>query len=46
MGLYASRSGRVGQPDEVANTVVFLCSDQASFMIGHTLLVDGGYTIQ
>ena len=38
--------GRVGQPDEVANTVVFLCSDQASFMIGHTLLVDGGYTIQ
>ncbi len=38
--------GRVGQPDEVAHTVVFLCSDQASFMTGHTLLVDGGYTIQ
>src|SRR6267143_1678787 len=34
--------GRVGQPDEIANAIVFLCSDQASFISGHVLLVDGG----
>jgi len=34
--------GRVGQPDEIANAIVFLCSDQASFISGHVLSVDGG----
>jgi NAD(P)-dependent dehydrogenase (short-subunit alcohol dehydrogenase family) len=38
--------GRIGQPDEVANAVVYLCSDGASFITGHTLRVDGGYTAQ
>jgi NAD(P)-dependent dehydrogenase (short-subunit alcohol dehydrogenase family) len=38
--------GRIGQPDEVANAVVYLCSDGASFITGHTLTVDGGYTAQ
>lgn len=36
---------RMGRPDEVANAVMFLCSSQASFIQGHALVVDGGYTI-
>ena len=35
--------GRVGDPEELANVVVWLLSDKASFVLGHTLLVDGGY---
>jgi len=34
--------GRVGEPDEIATAIVFLCSDQASFISGHVLSVDGG----
>jgi NAD(P)-dependent dehydrogenase (short-subunit alcohol dehydrogenase family) len=34
--------GRVGLPDEIANAILFLCSDQASFVSGHVLSVDGG----
>ena len=34
---------RIGQPDEVAQAVLWLLSDAASFVIGHTLPVDGGY---
>jgi NAD(P)-dependent dehydrogenase (short-subunit alcohol dehydrogenase family) len=34
--------GRVGQPEEVAEAVVWLCSDAASFVTGHALNVDGG----
>lgn len=36
--------GRLGQPREVADAIVWLTSDEASFITGHTLLVDGGYT--
>ncbi|KAK8090271.1 hypothetical protein PG997_005232 [Apiospora hydei] len=36
---------RMGTPDEVADAVLFLCSPQASFIQGHALVVDGGYTI-
>jgi NAD(P)-dependent dehydrogenase (short-subunit alcohol dehydrogenase family) len=36
---------RMGTPDEVADAVLFLCSTQASFIQGHALVVDGGYTI-
>ena len=34
---------RMGKPAEVADTVLFLCSTQASFVQGHALVVDGGY---
>jgi NAD(P)-dependent dehydrogenase (short-subunit alcohol dehydrogenase family) len=34
--------GRIGDPQEIANAVVWLLSDKASFVLGHTLLVDGG----
>jgi NAD(P)-dependent dehydrogenase (short-subunit alcohol dehydrogenase family) len=38
--------GRLGRPEEIANAVLWLCSPAASFMIGHALVVDGGYTIR
>jgi NAD(P)-dependent dehydrogenase (short-subunit alcohol dehydrogenase family) len=34
--------GRLADPSEIANAVVWLLSDRASFVLGHTLLVDGG----
>ena len=34
--------GRIAQSEEIANAVVWLLSDKASFVLGHTLLVDGG----
>lgn len=37
---------RTGTPDDIANAVAFLCSDDASFITGHALVVDGGLTIQ
>ena len=36
--------GRLGEPEEVADTVAFLLSDAASYITGHGLVVDGGYT--
>lgn len=36
--------GRVGDPEEVAASVLFLCSDEASFITGTDICVDGGYT--
>jgi len=38
--------GRLGRPEEIASAVLWLCSSEASFMIGHALAVDGGYTIR
>jgi NAD(P)-dependent dehydrogenase (short-subunit alcohol dehydrogenase family) len=36
--------GRISQPAEIAPMVLFLCSDFASFAVGHTFVIDGGYT--
>jgi NAD(P)-dependent dehydrogenase (short-subunit alcohol dehydrogenase family) len=37
--------GRAGQPEEIARTIAFLCSDEASYITGTTLSPDGGYTL-
>ena len=37
---------RWAKPSEIANAVVFLCSEKASFVQGHALAVDGGFLIQ
>ncbi|MCK3675682.1 SDR family NAD(P)-dependent oxidoreductase [Lactiplantibacillus plantarum] len=37
--------GRLAKPEEVAQVVLFLCSDAASYMVGQAVAVDGGYTI-
>ncbi|MNI98651.1 Acetoacetyl-CoA reductase [compost metagenome] len=39
-------SKRLGKPEEIADVVVWLCSDAASFVVGHTMVADGGYSIQ
>lgn len=37
--------GRIAQPEEIAEAILFLASDRASFITGQTILVDGGYSI-
>lgn len=37
---------RMGTSEEIAGAVIWLCSDAASFVTGHSLMVDGGYTAQ
>lgn len=38
--------GRTGRPEEVAEAVLWLCSEASSFVLGQILMVDGGYSIQ
>jgi NAD(P)-dependent dehydrogenase (short-subunit alcohol dehydrogenase family) len=42
----SSAFGRIGQPDEIAGAVAFLVSDEASFITGSELVVDGGQCVQ
>ena len=44
--IAARPMGRVGTPEEIAEAVVWLCSDAASFVTGHTMTVDGGTVAQ
>ena len=37
---------RTGIPEDIANGVAFLCSEEASFITGHSLVIDGGLSIQ
>lgn len=43
--LARTPSGRMGAPEEIADVVVFLCSDAARWVTGQTVEVDGGYTL-
>lgn len=36
--------GRLGEPEEIANVIAFLASDESAFMTGSEVVVDGGYT--
>ena len=38
--------GRLGRPEEIADAVVWLCSDEARFVLGHTMTIDGAYVAQ
>lgn len=42
--IQATPLGRIGKPEEVANAILFLASDEASFINGAELVIDGGYS--
>jgi NAD(P)-dependent dehydrogenase (short-subunit alcohol dehydrogenase family) len=44
--LNAHAMGRLAEPEEIADAVVYLCSDRASFITGHDLVVDGGVLVR
>jgi NAD(P)-dependent dehydrogenase (short-subunit alcohol dehydrogenase family) len=44
--LKAQPNGCMGRPEEIASAVLWLCSPGAGFVIGHALVVDGGYTVR
>jgi NAD(P)-dependent dehydrogenase (short-subunit alcohol dehydrogenase family) len=44
--IAAEPIGRLGKPEEIANAMLWLCSPLSSYVVGHALAVDGGYTAQ
>jgi NAD(P)-dependent dehydrogenase (short-subunit alcohol dehydrogenase family) len=42
--IFSQASARIGRPEEIASAALFLVSDEASFVTGTALVVDGGYT--
>jgi NAD(P)-dependent dehydrogenase (short-subunit alcohol dehydrogenase family) len=44
--LNAHAMGRLAEPEEIADAVVYLCSERASFITGHDLVVDGGVMVR
>lgn len=44
--VHATPLGRLGQPEDIANTVLFLSSDESSFITGSEIVVDGGFSAQ
>ena len=46
-GLAASHPwNALGRPEDIADAALFLCSDEAAWMTGHAMVIDGGYTCQ
>ncbi len=45
MGADRTPAGRVADPDEMASAILYLASDDASFVVGHNLVVDGGFSV-
>lgn len=43
--LESTPKGRIGTPEDIARVIVFLCSDEAEWIVGQTVMVDGGMTI-
>jgi enoyl-[acyl-carrier protein] reductase III len=43
--LESTPKGRIGTPEDIARVIVFLCSDDAEWIVGQTIMVDGGMTI-
>lgn len=44
--IYKIPTGRIGMPEDIAYTAVYLASEESNYVIGQTLVVDGGWTIQ
>lgn len=43
-GVRVNAIGRLAEPEDMSEAVLFLCSPGASFIMGHVLLIDGGLT--
>ena len=46
VGRQFGAMGRLAEPTEIADAVVYLCSERASFITGHDLVVDGGVLVR